>query len=108
MASSQLDDLDDAMVRKILHKMMNNIKVENRLYRMVQYEECWVGSEAVDFLMSEGVCQTRAAATALCSHLLMMKHIEPALAGLPFVDGWEFYRFSKRTYRESITEELLK
>jgi hypothetical protein len=51
---------------------------------------------------------SRQAATILCSQLLMMGYIEPAVAGMPFVDGWEFYRFTKSSYRDSITEELLR
>lgn len=101
------DDFDMGKMRQRALELVRNVKVEDRWYRMVCYKECWIGSEAVDYFVRAAGASSRKGATTLCANLQVLGLIEPVMAGMPFVDGWEFYRFPAQLLQDHVMDELL-
>ncbi|KAG7348019.1 dihydrolipoyl dehydrogenase [Nitzschia inconspicua] len=81
-------DLDE-----IAEKFKNNIKLLDRSYRLKTYKQCFVGSEAVDYLVQSGATANREDAVLLGNAFLEMHLIEHVLRDHPFKDDYLFYRF---------------
>lgn len=84
------DEDENALVTQL----QANLPVKDRLYRLVMYRGCFVGSEAVDYLMQQRPGWTRAVCTLAVSNLAKKGFVSPVVPGMPFVDGYEFYRFA--------------
>lgn len=73
-------------------------QVGNRLYRLKTYEECFVGSAAVDWITRKTGLD-RAQAVQAGQALLELGHIYHVVRARPFIDGHFFYRFSAHSAR---------
>lgn len=72
--------------------------VKDRVYHLKKYEECFVGSEAVEWIVRKtGVERERAVAIGQC--LLDLGYLYHVVRGEPFRDGFYFYRFAAETER---------
>jgi Domain found in Dishevelled, Egl-10, and Pleckstrin (DEP) len=82
------EDLED-----IAQQFKKNIKLADRSYRLKTYKQCFVGSEAVDYLVQSGATATRDDAVLLGNAFIEMHLIEHVLRDHPFKDDYFFYRF---------------
>lgn len=71
-----------------------NVVVKDRTYHFTTYKQCFVGSEAVDFLVSSGMAETREDAVQLGKALSAEFHLfEHVTHDHDFKDEPLFYRF---------------
>ena len=90
--NDSLDDLADAF-RK-------GVEVKDRKYHLTTYKQCFVGSEAVDFLVSSGAAETREDAVQLGLALASEYHLfEHVARDHEFKDETLFYRFMEEGER---------
>ena len=88
MDSADFDqDLSD-----IAAKFKDNVKLSDRSYRLKTYKQCFVGSEAVDYLVESGATATREDAVLLGNAFIEMHMIEHVLRDHAFKDEYLFYR----------------
>lgn len=73
-------------------------QVGSRRYRLKTYEECFVGSAAVDWI-SRKTSLDREQAVQAGQALLELGHIYHVVRAQPFIDGPFFYRFSAHSAR---------
>ena len=88
-----LEDINlDALVEEM--RGPNGVKIQDRRYRLSVYPKCFVGSEAVAWM----VCNkqlTRDSAVRLGQILVDKQIVHHVLDEQPFKDGFLFYRFYK-------------
>jgi hypothetical protein len=89
-------DLDE-----IAQKFKNNVKLSDRSYLLKTYKQCFVGSEAVDYLVQSGATATREDAVLLGNAFIEMHLIEHVRRDHPFKDEYLFYRFVGENERKS-------
>lgn len=78
------------------------VEIKDRKYRLTLYKECFVGSEAVDFMVSQGVARSRSDAVKLGNALIADFHIiEHVTRDHEFKDDYLFYRFIGQNERGS-------
>jgi hypothetical protein len=84
----------DAELALVVEKMRGpmGIPVADRRYLLNVYRDCFVGSEAVDWL-ADHAGLTRSEAVTLGERLVEMGRIRHVLAEQGFRDGYYFYRF---------------
>jgi Domain found in Dishevelled, Egl-10, and Pleckstrin (DEP) len=87
-------DLDE-----IANDFKNNVKVEDRTYRLKTYKQVFVGTEAVDYLVDSGATTTREDAVELGKALQEMHIFEHVLRDHEFKDEYLFYRFTTENER---------
>jgi hypothetical protein len=91
---SNIDDKD------LADEFRSRVIVKDRKWRLKTYRKCFVGSEAVDMLITAGHAKTREEAVLLGRRLEQMEGLfEHVCEDHPFDDGYLFYRF-KNTNRE--------
>jgi hypothetical protein len=81
-------DLDE-----IAGQFKENVKLEDRTYRLKKYKQVFVGSEAVDYLVNSGAVTSREDAVELGKALQELHIFEHVLRDHPFKDEALFYRF---------------
>jgi hypothetical protein len=94
----------------------SNVVVKTRKYHLSKYENCFVASELVDWLVSDGICVDRKAAVAVAASMAslgMLQHVVEKEK--PFADAFLFFRFispkgsteepSLKAKKESVGEE---
>jgi len=81
-------DLDE-----IARQFKENVKLEDRTYRFKKYNQVFVGSEAVDYLVDSGAVTSREDAVELGKALQALHIFEHVLRDHPFKDEALFYRF---------------
>lgn len=89
--SVNLDDIINQM------QGAEGLEIKDRWYRQNLYPACFIGAEAVDWLMKTRNCQKNEALVLgqlLCDRSLI-HHVSD---DLPFMDGYHFYRFSTDTH----------
>ena len=75
-------------------KLQRNVEVRNRTYRGVVYPKCFVGSEAVDYLVQQNLASTRAEAVKIGNDIMeIMGTFESMSRESVFKDGYVFYHF---------------
>mmetsp|Transcript_31298 Transcript_31298/g.75298 ORF Transcript_31298/g.75298 Transcript_31298/m.75298 type:complete len:1825 (+) Transcript_31298:244-5718(+) len=68
------DTLDILGLNTIASKLSRGLKIKDRKYKMKRYRECFVGSEAVDFMVQSKFANSREEAVTLGNHL--MEHFD--------------------------------
>jgi Domain found in Dishevelled, Egl-10, and Pleckstrin (DEP) len=88
------DPLDRIDLQYTISEMrgIGGVKIKDRRYRLRTYSQCFVGSEAVDW-MRDRFRISRAEALQLGQRLMDAKHIHHVVDGHEFKDGYFFYRF---------------
>lgn len=76
----------------------NGVEIRARTYRARTYDECFVGADAVNWLM-QTTRVTRAEALRIGQALLELGHLYHVVREQPFQDGHFFYRISADTPR---------
>jgi hypothetical protein len=89
---SNIDDKD------LADEFRSMVIVKDRKWRLKTYRNCFVGSEAVDMLISSGHAKTREEAVLLGRRLGQVEGLfEHVCADHPFIDGYLFYQFNKQS-----------
>jgi Domain found in Dishevelled, Egl-10, and Pleckstrin (DEP) len=79
------------------------VEVKNRLYHLKTYPQCFVGTAAVDYLLSHADCASRADAVMLGQSLMDGYHLfEHVTRDHPFADQNFFYRFVDESERGAV------
>jgi hypothetical protein len=76
----------------------NGVEIRARTYRTQSYDECFVGTDAVNWLM-QTTHVTRTEALRIGQALLELGHVYHVVREQPFQDGHFFYRISANTSR---------
>lgn len=76
----------------------NGVDIRARTYRTQTYDECFVGADAVNWLM-QTTHVTRTEALRIGQALLELGHVYHVVREQPFQDGHFFYRISANTPR---------
>jgi hypothetical protein len=76
----------------------NGVGIQARTYRTKTYDECFVGADAVNWLM-QTTHVTHAEALRIGQALLELGHVYHVVREQPFQDGHFFYRISANTPR---------
>lgn len=81
---------------QVLKRLYQGMEVRTRRYRFRNYKSCFVGSEAVDYMVSSGWAQSREDAVTMGryfqQHFNLFEHVV-APQKHPFKDAYLFYRF---------------
>jgi hypothetical protein len=88
------DPLDRVNLQYAISEMrgIGGVKIKDRRYRLRTYSQCFVGSEAVDWIRDRFLI-SRAEAIQLGQRLMDAKHIHHVVDDHEFKDGYFFYRF---------------
>lgn len=86
--------LDATDLEGILSLMRTHIEIRNRSWMTRVHRDCFIGSDAIDFLVTQGFCDSRKEAVAIANKLLTRKSIT-AVTGKRknFQDAYYYYRF---------------
>mmetsp|Transcript_27823 Transcript_27823/g.67361 ORF Transcript_27823/g.67361 Transcript_27823/m.67361 type:complete len:1915 (+) Transcript_27823:417-6161(+) len=88
-------DVDNRGLTSIAKKLRMGIQIKDRRYRLKTYRRCFIGSEAVDFLVQASFALSRDDAVDLCQRIMQELHIiEHVTRGHTFKDEYLFYRFT--------------
>ncbi len=93
-----LEPLEDRLTAVDIEELVNKmrgpegIEIRDRRYRLNIYPACFIGSEAVDWLVQKHNC-TREEAIELGQILIERSIIHHVVDQHPFKDGYFFYRF---------------
>ena len=99
-ASVDVQDLSD---EEIILKLKSGLKVKDRSYRLRTYRQCFVGSEAVDFMLENGLAETRQAAVELGVRLQTERDLFQHVVDVEkhrFSDEYLFFRFTDSSVRD--------
>ena len=69
------------------------VKLRDRKYHFRTFKRCFVGSEAIDTMLSRGLASTREEAQTLGNHFLLNGWFRHVCGEHQFEDGYLFYRF---------------
>jgi hypothetical protein len=84
----------DASLDELAELFKKGVTIEDRKYHLKSYKDCFVGKEAVDFLISSGSANTREDAVILGLSLQENFHLfEHVTRDHAFADDHLFYRF---------------
>mmetsp|Transcript_23647 Transcript_23647/g.39676 ORF Transcript_23647/g.39676 Transcript_23647/m.39676 type:complete len:501 (+) Transcript_23647:261-1763(+) len=83
-----------ATYASILVDLEKGLSIQDRTYKLTTYPKCFVGSEAVDILMSQFQLKTREEAVKAGEQLLQSGMLEHVTAEHGFQDAPLFYRLS--------------
>ena len=96
MSSRELNTTMD----EIADAFRKGVTIADRKYRLTTYKDCFVGTEAVDFMVRTGMAESREDAVqigqTLSSDFFLFEHVT---RDHPFVDDYKFFRFLNETER---------
>jgi hypothetical protein len=84
-----VENLDDLSLL-----LMKSLEITERTHKFKKYQSCFIGSEAVEWMVDTGLVGTTADAVLLGQQLLDSKYIYHVTKDHDFKDGHYFYRFS--------------
>ena len=84
-----------AFLNEIASELLRKLDVRDRTYRMKIYPACFVGSEAVDYMVEKQMATSRQDAVKIGRELLELGHFEHVLRDHDFKDEFLFYRFKE-------------
>ena len=91
----------DHQLDEIAALFKKNVSLEDRKYRLKTYKDCFIGQEAVDYLVSSGQAPTREDAVALGRALQGTHLFEHVTRDHEFADDYLFFRFLGENERGS-------
>lgn len=73
------DPLDEDPLDEIAAQFRTGVEIKDRKYRLSTYKQCFIGREAVDFIVRDGLASTREEAVQLgqsiMSELSIFEHV---------------------------------
>lgn len=98
---------DTTTLEQVAQGFRNNVLVQDRKYRLKTYKQCFVGAEAVDYLIESGVATSRDDAVqvgrALQKNLFLFEHVT---RDHDFADDGLYYRFMEENERGGLSENI--
>ncbi len=85
--------LSASEIERIIEEMKKDLEIKDRRYRLTNYSNCFIGSEAVDWLM-DNQKWSKEEALDFGEFLQEKKIIHHVTNAHKFEDGYYFYRFS--------------
>jgi len=89
------DIMEEDFVKSIVKDLRDHLEVKDRTYRLKTYPQCFVGAEAVTYLLSSGYATTEEDAVSLGEGLREMDVFDHVTKDHPFKNEYLFYRFSE-------------
>jgi predicted ATPase len=100
--SDNMSVFSEASLSDIATKLRRGILAKDRIYQLKKFKACFVGSEAVDFMVQARIASSREEAVELGQRLAndfdLFYHVKRQH---PFNDGFLFYRFSSSSADDS-------
>lgn len=84
----------------ICNLMRSHLEIRNRSYMKTIYRDCFLGSDAIDFLVTQGLVDTRQDAIEMCTRMIQKKLLRHISDSQTFKDGYSYYIFAE-DYAES-------
>lgn len=100
------DDSSDlrASLEHIANNFRANVDIKDRKYRLKTFKQCFIGTEAVDYLLETGHAQSRDDAVQLGRSLAHEFHLfEHVTRDHEFVDDYKFYKFTDPSERGTLS-----
>lgn len=85
---------DDKELEELTAKLRSNLEIKDRKYLMTTYPQCFVGSEAVTFMVENGITSSRSDAVELGKLLMAADVIRHVTNDHEFKDENKYYSFS--------------
>lgn len=97
-------DFDQSTLNELANAFKMGVVVADRYYHLKSYKQCFVGSQAVDFLVTSGAAASRQDAVNLGQALLSELHVfEHVTRDHDFADEKLFYRFLDENERGAVS-----
>ena len=90
-----LDSERIAFLNDIASELLRKLDVKDRTYRLKTYPACFVGSEAVDYMVENHLATSRHDAVKIGRELLELGHFDHVLREHDFKDEFLFYHFKE-------------
>ena len=90
-----LDSERIAFLNDIGGELLRKLDVKDRTYRMKTYPACFVGSEAVDYMVENQLATSRQDAVKIGRELLELGHFDHVVREHDFKDEFLFYHFKE-------------
>jgi hypothetical protein len=106
-SSENYDSNENYALIDIAKELERGLEIKDRTYRWKKYRDCFVGSDAIDFLVSHGYVKTRIDAVDLGRRISSEFNLFQHVTGDHVLeDDYLFYRFTNAVYHESKSSEL--
>lgn len=114
-ASKGLEEHDEKLLQLKLSStlLQSQVPIQDRTYKLQHYPSCFIGSEAVDLLLQNGVVESRSEAVSVLQTLMtgywdngedcapgyatgdeiLFEHVTEERRGMRFDDDYQFYHF---------------
>ena len=86
-------EADEKELENLTAKLRKNLEIKDRKYLLKTYEKCFVGSEAVKYMLKNNICKTNEEGVWIGKALLAAGIIEHVTNDHDFVDGNKYYHF---------------
>lgn len=93
--SAEVVDSGKDELESVTERLEQGLEVKDRRYHLKSYKNCFVGSDAVQFMVSSGLTSTEEDALLLGNLLLDAGYIAHVLREHKFENKHLFYRFTK-------------
>lgn len=91
------DNNNKDLLQQIASSFRSGVEVKDRKYRLMTFKQCFIGSDAVDFMVSNGIASNREEAIKLGQSLMTeLSLFEHVTRDHPFADDHLFYHFIDR------------
>jgi hypothetical protein len=117
-ASKGLEEHDEKLLQLKLSStlLQSQVTIQDRTYKLQHYPSCFIGSEAVDLLLQNGVVESRSEAVSILQTLMtgywdngedcaqgsatgneiLFEHVTEERRGMRFDDDYQFYHFVRQ------------
>lgn len=95
----------EADLQGILNLLRRHIEIRNRSWMKRIHRDCFIGSEAVDFLVTQGLADHRKQAVEIGKRMMAKKLIRHVTDSQKFGDSYHYYRFAEDDLESSLLAE---
>ena len=92
----------DADLLGILNLLRRHIEIRNRSWMKRIHRDCFIGSEAVDFLVTQGLADHRKEAVDIGRKMVARKLVRHVTDSQKFGDSYHYYRFAEDDLESSV------
>ncbi len=86
----------------ILNLLRRHIEIRNRSWMKRIHRDCFIGSEAVDFLVTQGLADHRKQAVEIGRKMVARKLVRHVTDSQKFGDSYHYYRFAEDDLETSV------
>jgi hypothetical protein len=89
-----------------IHNLLRrHIEIRNRSWMKRVHRDCFIGSEAVDFLVTQGLADNRKQAVEIGRKMVTKKMVRHVTDSQKFGDSYHYYRFAEDDLETSVLAE---